>query len=151
MGNLIFFLFLLLLVVGGILYTIGEFLKNQDFTPWMSLQELKNFLASLEAKVPSEQNFWDKGHWINAVEGRWRSGIPQFRICLSEVPPHCRYEWYWFFNQDQESFSQLVHDYANKGFELVYHNKFKRPDDTRRYNGVWRKWERQKNPVNTDK
>ncbi len=107
-------------------------------TGWMSLSELNAYLAKFDIKEKGK-NYWDQGHWIDTAEGRWKNGIPQYRLRHSAVPPNNGYWWYWWFNQDQESFSKHVHEMADQGMTLVYHQSFVRPDGVKRYQGVWHK------------
>ena len=62
------------------------YLRNRDFTPWMSLSELNAFMKTFDSKHPGERNYWDQGHWITAVDGRWHCGIPQYRIRYGDAP-----------------------------------------------------------------
>lgn len=111
---------------------------DKDFTPWMSHAELDDYLKQFDTNPPGgHPNYWDKGHWINAVEGRWQDGIPQYRISYGDAANDHYYTWYWYLNQDQLSYSYHVHEFADKGFVLLDPNSFLRPDDTRRYQGVW--------------
>ena len=111
---------------------------NKDFTPWMSHAELDDFLKQFDTNPPGgHPNYWDKGHWINAVEARWHDGIPQYRIRYGETPQDFHCSWYWYLNQDQQSFSNHVHEFADQGYILLDPNSYLRPDDTRRYQGVW--------------
>ena len=111
-----------------------------DFTPWMSLSELNAHVEGLGGVKPENKNFWDRGNWMNAVEGRWEAGIPQYRISYGPVPKERRaYWWFWYINQDQQSFDQHVHQLADEGFSLVHFNSFKRPGGSERFQGVWQK------------
>jgi hypothetical protein len=115
---------------------------NKDFTPWMTGAELQKFCDDHDTNPPGgHPNFWDQGHWIDAVEGRWHDGIPEYRVRYSASPKGKGgyLWWYWYFNQDQQSFSSHVHELADQGFTLLDPNSFVRPDDTRRYQGVWHK------------
>lgn len=117
-----------------------DYQANKGFTPWMTGVELQKFCDAHDTTPPGgHPNFWDKGHWIDAVEGRWHDGVPQYRLRYGDSPKHCYLWWYWYFNQDQESFSRHVHEFADQGFTLLDPNSFRRPDDTRRYQGVWHK------------
>ncbi len=125
-----------MLAVGWLGWTYYQ--ANSSFTPWMSRPDLDQFLAQFDTNPPGgHPNYWDDGHWIDAVEGRWHDGIPQYRIRYSAVPNGFHAEWYWYINQDQQSFSTHVHELADKGLVLLDPNSFLRPDDTRRYQGVW--------------
>jgi hypothetical protein len=111
---------------------------NKDFTPWMSHSELDKFMSQFDTNPPGQHpNYWDNGHWINAVEARWRGGIPQYRIRYGPTPQGYSCGWYWYINQDQKSFSDHVHTFADDGMTLLDPNSYLRPDDTRRYQGVW--------------
>jgi hypothetical protein len=124
------------------------FQANKDFTPWMSLAELNHWQQQFDTTPPGgHPNYWDKGHWMNAVEGRWHEGIPQYRVRYGPVPDGYDGAWYWYINQDQASFSSHVHELADAGFVLMDPNSFLRPDDTRRYQGVWHKLFKKKTAV----
>lgn len=106
----------------------------------MSLSELNGFLEKLDENTPAGgKNFWDRRHWIDEVEGRWQSGIPQYRISYSAVPEARIYWWYWYLNQDRESFDRHVHELADEGFALVQSNSYVRPGGSERFQGVWHK------------
>lgn len=115
-------------------------IQNRGFTPWMSLAELNAFMATFESKVPGESNYWGQGHWIEAVEGRWKNGIPQYRIRYGDAPKNQGYWWYWFINQDENSFHDKVHHYADDGYVLAHYNKVVWPDGAPRFQAVWHKY-----------
>jgi hypothetical protein len=97
------------------------------------------YLEGLDGDKTGGKNYWDRGNWINAVEGRWEAGIPQYRLTHSAVPEHRDYWWYWYFNQDRESFDRMVHRMADEGFTLVQFNSFVRTGGSERFQGVWHK------------
>lgn len=113
--------------------------SGHEFTPWMSLSELNAYLESLDGDKPDGKNFWDRGNWIDKVEGRWEAGIPQYRISHSAVPERRASWWFWYLNQDRESFDRLVHQLADEGFTLVHYNSYERPGGSVRFQGVWHK------------
>lgn len=113
---------------------------NKDFTPWMSHDDLDRFLVQFDTVPPGgHPNYWDNGHWIDAVEARWHDGIPEYRIRYGPIPQGYSGAWYWYINQDQTSFSIHVHEFADRGFVLLDPNSYLRPDNSRRYQGVWHK------------
>ena len=113
---------------------------DAGFTPWMSLAELNDWQKQFDTTPPGgHPNYWDQGHWMNAVEARWHEGIPQYRVRYGPVPEGYEAAWYWYINQDQASFSSHVHELADRGFVLMDPNSYLRPDDSRRYQGVWHK------------
>jgi hypothetical protein len=122
------------------------YVKNRGFTPWMSLSELNAFMKTFDSKHPGEPNYWDQGHWITAVEGRWHRGIPQYRIRYGDAPGN-GYWWYWYINQDKAGFNKKIHDYADDGFILAYWNKLRWPDGTWRYQAVWHKYAHPQSPA----
>lgn len=105
---------------------------------WLSLEELNSLLGELEKKE-NGKNFWDEGHWVNSVDGRWENGIPEYKISYSKVPENSGYLWHWWFNQDEKSFRKIMHELADKGFRMVYFQSFKRPTEEIKYQGVWHK------------
>jgi len=126
-------------VIAGLLGYLYYEDANRDFSPWMTVQELTAFLKKFEPARPTEPDFWKKGHWITAAEGRWHGGTAQYRIRYATAPVGKEYVWRWFLDQDQESFGKKLKELGDDGFVLTYHNSFKRPDGTLRYQGVWHK------------
>ena len=111
------------------------------FTPWMRPQVFSAHLQERETKREDGKNFWARGHWITAVEGRWREGAPEYRIKIGDTPVDRRHWWYWWFNQSPEDFNRHLHRLSDDGFTLVYSNSFRWPDGSVRYSGVWHKIE----------
>jgi hypothetical protein len=128
-----------LAVVVGILGYLRYDDANRDFSPWMSFPELTAYLKKFDPKSPDEPDFWKKGHWITAAEGRWHAGAAQFRIRYGLGPVAKGFAWRWFIDQDQESFGKRLKEFGDDGFVLVCSNSFKRPDGTMRYQAVWHK------------
>jgi hypothetical protein len=60
-------------------------------------------------------------------------------VSYSAVPEARIYWWYWYFNQDRESFDRHVHELADDGFVLVQYNSYVRPGGSERFQGVWHK------------
>lgn len=107
-------------------------------TAWMYRNELDSYLAQLKKKE-NGKNFWDRGHWVDTVEGRLKNGRIQYRISYSAVPPNDGYWWYWWFNQDKRTYNKRFKEMADKGLTLVYKQSFKRQDGTERFQTVWHK------------
>jgi hypothetical protein len=111
-----------------------------QLSEWLSLAELNAYLEKLDGEKIDGKNFWDRGNWLTAVEGRWEAGIPQYRISYDAVPAERRANWWqWFFNQDKTSFDQNVHRLADEGYTLVQSNSYVRPGGSERFQGVWHK------------
>ncbi len=106
-------------------------------SPWMSLSEMNAYLEGLDGDKPEGKNFWDRGNWINGVEGRWEGGIQQYRLSHSAVPAHRAYWWFWYVNQDREAFDRLVPQMADDGFALVQFKSYVRPGGSERFQGFW--------------
>jgi len=129
-----------ILVLVALAVGLHHYETNRGFTTWMSLAELNQWQVQFDTKPPGgHPNYWDKGHWMTAVEARWHDGIPQYRVRYGPVPEGYDGAWLWYINQDQASFSSHVHELADEGFILLDPNSYLRPDDTRRYQGVWHK------------
>ena len=129
---------LALFALGAWIWSVYQ--ANAGFTPWMPLEELNHWQTQFDTTPPGgHPNYWDKGHWMTAVEGRWHEGIPQYRVRYGPVPDGYDTAWYWYINQDQASFTAHINQLEDDGFVLVDPNSFLRPDDTRRYQGVWHK------------
>lgn len=109
-----------------------------NWTPWLSHPELDRFLSQFDTNPPGHHpNYWDKGHWITAVEGRWANNRIEYRIAYGPVPPHSHFGWYWWINQRQDTFQKRAANYAAHGFTLEHSNFFTRPTGEQRYQGVW--------------
>ena len=124
---------------GDVVVPPGALQIAQDgFTPWMSLSELNAYMEGLDGDKPTGgKNFWDRGNWINEVEGRWEKGIPQYRIAHGPVPEARAHFWNWYINQDRQSFDKLVGQLADEGYVLVQYNSYTRPGGSERFQGVW--------------
>lgn len=130
--------FVALIVAAGILGYLYYDNANRDFTPWMSVPEMQAYLKKMETPPAGEPEYW-KTHWITAAEGRWHGGTAQYRLRHAATPKDREYVWYWFIDQDQDSFGAKLKEYSANGIALVYNNSYQRPDGTTRYQGVWQK------------
>src|SRR5688500_272799 len=72
---------------------------EKEFTQWMSLSDFNAYMEGLDGEKPEGKNYWDRGNWVLAMEGRWEAGIPQYRFSYAPVPPRRAYWWLWYFNQ----------------------------------------------------
>ena len=113
--------------------------RSTGFTPWMNPASFSAFLNEHETKRDDGKNFWARGHWITAVEGRWGKGVPEYRIKIGDTPKGQPHWWYWWFNQSQADFNAHIHRLSDQGFTLVSSNHFTWPDGSTRYSGVWQK------------
>jgi hypothetical protein len=132
------FVFLVAMIAGGV-FGYRYYDANRDFTPWMSEADLAVHLKNFDVMKPAGADPWEKTHWITAAEGRWHDGTAQYRIRYADAPKETQFVWSWFINMDQGSFSEKIQDYSKNGFKLVYHNVYRLPDGTPRYQGVWQK------------
>jgi len=112
---------------------------SSDWTPWMNDEEFAKFLVQLRGTKGHPTAYWGKGHWINAVEGRWHNGEEQFRITYGPKPKHKKLWWLWYFGLTQAEFNGMVGARAADGFTLLDGNFFTYPDGSRHYQGVWHK------------
>ena len=107
-------------------------------TEWMEQNEFNALLAQLEKKTDGK-NYWDQGHWVDAVDGQAENGSVQYKITYSTVPTNKTYYWYWWFNQTQEDFNTHLQRLTKDGFVLVHYQSFEHPDGSRKFQGVWHK------------
>lgn len=110
---------------------------DKDFTYWMSPSDLNATIQLLNSG--HDRGFWERGHWIKAVEGRWHDGNHEFRIAYEKMPSATAFQWQYRANQTQEQFTRLIDDFSRRGFKLIQSNSFRRPDQTLRFQGVWKK------------
>ena len=104
---------------------------SKGFAEWRTVEEVKRRLEA--------HPYRGTGLWIAAVEGRWHNGVPQYRLREESVPKGRAHWWYWWYNLDEESFSRKRDEYARKGFHLVHHQSYTKPDDSVRHQAVWQK------------
>lgn len=113
---------------------------DDDWTPWMDMAQMGAFMAALDGDKPGGKNYWDRGHWITAVEGRWQDGKPEHRIRYAPTPKGKKaVTWYWWLNANQEEWAGHVEKYADSGFTLNHFSSYQRPDGRTIYDGVWHK------------
>jgi hypothetical protein len=116
------------------------YVANRGFTPWMDNQQMDAFMKSLDGDRPGGKNYFDRGHWITAVEGRWHDGKPEHRIRYADTPKDVNHlYWYWWLNANQQEWAGHVEHYADDGFTLVHYSSYLRPDGRMIYDGVWHK------------
>ena len=108
-----------------------------EFTAWMTPLALDTYIR-LKNRGYSE-SFWQRGHWITAVEGRWENGSQEFRIALDKVPDLNRWQWQYRVNQTTEEFANASRDFADRGFELVHTQTFTEPGGKSRFQAVWQR------------
>jgi len=113
----------------------GELPEFTGFTEWMTPPELDAHIRLLNAG--HKESFWDRGHWIIAAEGRWENGTHEFRIAYDKSPPEGEFNWKYKINQTQEAYTKALDQNALEGYTLISSQSFIRPDDTKRYQGVW--------------
>jgi hypothetical protein len=82
-----------------------------------------------------ETSFFEKGHRITALEGRWNNNQVEYRVTYGDSKGSAH--WWWWMNQPYESFVKKLKMYEKKGAQLVYSQSFLMPDGTARYQGVW--------------
>lgn len=117
--------------------TFKNVIADDDFTSWMKKSDLDNYFEVLN-NFDEGNDFFAKGHWITAVEGRWHEANFEYRVKYANTPSNAYY-WYWFLNQDFESFSAKLQKYNQDGFRLVYAQSFNSSTGELRYQGVWHK------------
>lgn len=111
--------------------------NERDFTSWMKKSDLDSYFQVLN-NFDEDKNFFAKGHWVTAVEGRWHKGNFEYRVKYGNSPAK-RHAWYWLINQDYSTFLEKSDEYHNGGFRLVYAQSFKSQTGELRYQGVWHK------------
>lgn len=110
--------------------------KRISFTSWMSYESLDDYFNSLNNHDP-DSNYFSKGNWLIAVDGRWNGENAEYRVSLAKKPKEAF--WWWWVNQTEVLFDKKIKEYQDKGAKLVYTQSFLMPDGTKRYQGVWHK------------
>ena len=109
--------------------------KEKGFTPWMEPLALDTYIRS--KSTATGKTFWESGHWITAVEGRWKNGTREFRIAYDQIPEIETWQWRYKVNQSQLEFATSVTEMVDQGYTLVQTQTFRQPDGDHRYQGVW--------------
>lgn len=112
-------------------------IADSDFTLWMSPLALDTYIRQKNRGF--EQTFWERGHWIKAVEGRWEKGGHEFRIAFAANPDPDRLQWYYRIDQTESEFSEALRRFQNDGYTLVQSHAYDHPDGTKRFQGVWQR------------
>ncbi len=108
-----------------------------DFTPWMSPLALDTYLR--QKNRGHHSSLWSRGHWIRAVEGRWRDGAHEFRIALGAMNRPGELQWLYRFDLTEIAFAEELARLGDKGFVLRQSQAYRHPDGTRRYQAVWQR------------
>lgn len=112
-------------------------IDEQKFTPWLSPEQLDQHIRKKNEGF--DESFWERGHWIKAVEGRWAEGNHQFRIAYEPIPNPDTWQWQYRVNQTQRSFAASIREMSERGFQLFQTQSYLRPDGERRFQGVWQR------------
>lgn len=115
------------------------------FTAWMTPLALDTYIR-LKNKGYSE-SFWQRGHWITAVEGRWAENTHEFRIALDKIPDRNRWQWQYRVNQSAEEFATAAREYADQGYLLIHSQSFVEPGGEPRFQAVWQRQLAESDPV----
>ena len=111
--------------------------SEPDFTPWLSPLALDTYLRHKNRGF--KQSIWDRGHWIEAIEGRWSEERHEFRIAFDTIPDRERFQWYYRIDQTSEEYRDTLHRLRREGYTLVQSQAYERPDKSKRYQGVWQR------------
>ena len=65
-------------------------------------------MQSTSQRHKAGKNYFEKGNWVNYVEGRWNSETKttEFRVSTGKQPKGS--SWWWHLNQDKATFSKHV-------------------------------------------
>lgn len=110
------------------------------FTPWMTPDGLDSWVR--KRNEGHSVSFWQRGHWITAVEGRWNGDTHEFRIAFDSTPSSPDWRWQYRVNQTPEEFMENSNKLQAEGFRMVQVQSFDHPDKRRRYQAVWEKADR---------
>lgn len=116
---------------------ISGAIDDQKFTPWLSPQALDDYIQRKNKGF--EKSFWQRGHWIRAVEGRWENGNHEFRIAYEPLPNSDTWQWQYRVNQTQAAFAVSIEEMSERGYRLCQTQFYIHPDSTRRFQGVWQR------------
>jgi len=111
-------------------------LSEADFTPWLSPLALETYIRAKNGG--SRLDFWEQGHWIRAVEARWREGAPELRIAVAKIAPGQSFRWQYRFDMSEIEFTEAFRRLEGEGFRMVHSHVYLRPGGEKRHQAVWR-------------
>lgn len=110
---------------------------EKEFTPWMSPLALDTYLRQKNRGY--QGNFWSRGNWIRAIEGRWTQGSREVRIALGVMAVPGQIEWAYRINLTEIAFAEELARKGNEGYTLAQSQAYRHPDGNKRYQAVWQK------------
>jgi len=110
--------------------------EDVPFTGWMTQADLDSYFKILN-NGQKNTSYFDQGKRITAVEGRWKNDVVQYRVKIGDTPKSNINWWFWWVNQNHDSFVKKMLEYEKDKFQLIYAQSFIMPDGTSRYQGVW--------------
>lgn len=108
-----------------------------DFTPWMSSLSLRTYI--LQKNYGHNEDFWQRGHWMRAVEGRWRGGDAEFRIAIGTMKHRDEFQWQHAMNLSESEFYKEDAHYRQQGYRLIQSQIWQMPNGSTRHQAVWRR------------
>ncbi|MEM7602228.1 MAG: hypothetical protein AAF357_12530, partial [Verrucomicrobiota bacterium] len=108
-----------------------------EFTSWMTPLALDTYIRHKNRGY--SESFWQRGHWITAVEGRWTDDGHEFRIALDKIPDLNQWQWQYRVNQSTGQFANASRDFADQGFKLVHSQTFTDPNGKTKFQAVWQR------------
>ena len=131
----------ILLIAASMILILSCSDRGPEFTEWMPRKAFLEYLAERQDKGDTGKNFWDSGHWVDAVECEWKDGYQNYRVAIGTPPEGMGNSWYWYFDMNQEFFEKRLTDYSIKGFQMVWVNKSINPNGKEIFAAVWHKSE----------
>ncbi|MEM9015998.1 MAG: hypothetical protein AAGC68_03210 [Verrucomicrobiota bacterium] len=107
------------------------------FTAWMAPSQLDAYIRTKNEGF--SESFWNRGHWITKVEGRWQNGGHQFRISYEKMPDQDNWQWQYRINMDQQGFFEAMLDFQGQGYFLISKQSFVDGTGRDRYQAVWQR------------
>lgn len=111
--------------------------NENEFTPWMSPLALDTYLR--QKNRGHQGNFWARGNWIRAIEGRWHQGNREVRIALGVMAVPGQVEWAYRINLTEIAFAEELARKGTEGYALAQSQAYRHPDGTKRYQAVWQR------------
>lgn len=118
----------------GLPLVSNEAVSEPDLTPWMSPLALDTYIRQKNRSFRESSR--DRGHRIEAIEGRWDEGRHQFRIAFDTIPDRERFQYYYRIDQTEAEYHDTLSRLRRDGYTLVQDQAYERPDKTKRYQGV---------------
>ena len=111
--------------------------QPNEFSNWMNLQDFRMLISSFKVKINGISH-WDRGFWMEDIQGKYEDGHNQFRLKYTEQPDGY-FWWYWYYGITDERLEQVINKHSQNGFLIYKHTTFTNSSGRNRHQIIFRK------------